>query len=87
LEIVFTPRAQKEREYWLKSGNKTVQARISVLLNAILENPYLGIGKPEPLRENLSGFWSRRITLEHRLVYQIDSSKDLLIVISLRFHY
>jgi toxin YoeB len=87
LEIVFTVRALKEREFWKKSGNKAVQKRISGLLNAILENPYKGIGKPEPLRENLSGYWSRRITQEHRLVYKIDEVNDTLIVVSIRFHY
>ncbi len=87
MEIVFTVRALKEREFWKKSGNKTVQKRISSLLNAILENPYKGIGKPEPLRENLSGYWSRRITQEHRLVYKIDEVNDTLIVVSIRFHY
>jgi toxin YoeB len=87
LEVVFTTRALKERQYWKKSGNKAVQKRISGLLNAILENPYTGIGKPEPLRENLSGYWSRRITQEHRIVYKIDEEKDTLIVVSIRFHY
>jgi toxin YoeB len=87
LEVVFTKRALKERQFWKKSGNKAVQKRISGLLNAILENPYTGIGKPEPLRENLSGYWSRRITQEHRIVYKIDEEKDTLIVVSIRFHY
>jgi toxin YoeB len=87
LEIVFTPRALTEKDFWQKSGNKVVQKRIGILLKAILENPFGGIGKPEPLRENLSGFWSRRITHEHRLVYQVDLVNNLLIVISIRFHY
>ena len=77
----------KERQFWKRSGNRAVQKRISGLLKAILENPYTGIGKPEPLRENLSGYWSRRITQEHRMVYKIDESNDTLIVVSIRFHY
>jgi toxin YoeB len=87
LEIIFTTRAVKERQFWKRSGNRAVQKRISGLLKAILENPYTGIGKPEPLRENLSGYWSRRITQEHRMVYKIDESNDTLIVVSIRFHY
>lgn len=87
MEIIFTTRAVKERQFWKRSGNRAVQKRISGLLKAILENPYTGIGKPEPLRENLSGYWSRRITQEHRMVYKIDESNDTLIVVSIRFHY
>jgi len=87
LEVVFTKRALKERQFWKKSGNRTVQKRISGLLNAILDNPYTGIGKPEALRENLSGYWSRRITQEHRMVYKIDEKKDMLVIVSIRFHY
>jgi toxin YoeB len=87
LEIVFTPRAIKERDYWRKSGNKTVQNRISLLMQDIFKTPFSGIRKPEPLRENLSGYWSRRITHEHRLVYKVDILNDLLIVVSIRFHY
>lgn len=87
MEIVFTPRAIKERDYWRKSGNKTVQNRISLLMQDIFKTPFSGIRKPEPLRENLSGYWSRRITHEHRLVYKVDILNDLLIVVSIRFHY
>jgi toxin YoeB len=87
LEIVFTPRALKEKDFWQKSCNKVVQNRIGLLLRAILESPYTGIGKPEPLRENLSCFWSQRITYEHRIVYQVDIVNNLLIVISIRFYY
>lgn len=87
MEIVYTKRALKERNYWKKSGNKTVQKRISALLNAIEADPYHGIGKPEILRVNLSGYWSRRITQEHRLVYGVDEERQRIIVVSLRFHY
>ncbi|MCI4642396.1 MAG: Txe/YoeB family addiction module toxin [Flavobacteriaceae bacterium] len=87
MEVVFTQRALLELSYWKQSGQKRVQKRISLLLEAILENPYHGIGKPEALRGNLSGFWSRRITQEHRLVYRIHPEKNRLEVISIRFHY
>ncbi len=87
MEVVFTNRALKERDFWKKSGNKAIQKRISSLLDAILENPYEGIGKPEILRANLSGYCSRRITKEHRLVYGVNEDKGIITVISIRFHY
>lgn len=87
MEIVYTKRAIEERDYWKKSGNKTVQKRISSLLNAIVDNPYYGIGKPELLRANLTGYWSRRITQEHRLVYGVNDEERRIVVISMRFHY
>ena len=87
MEIVLTERARKERDYWKKSGNMAVQKRISALIEAIIENPYTGIGKPEALRANLSGFWSRRITKEHRLVYGVSESDRRITIISMRFHY
>jgi len=87
LEIVLTNRALKEREFWKKSGNQNVQKRISSLLKSILENPYEGIGKPEALRANLSGYWSRRITKEHRLVYGVNEEDGVITIISMRFHY
>ncbi|HET8738079.1 MAG TPA: Txe/YoeB family addiction module toxin [Pricia sp.] len=87
MEIVFTKRAIEERNYWKKSGNKSVQRRISNLLKAVVTDPYHGNGKPEVLRANLSGYWSRRITQEHRLVYGVNEDKGQIIVISMRFHY
>src|ERR1700759_4670393 len=68
-----------------KSGNKKVIEKINSLLKDIQLTPYQGIGKPEPLKHNLSGYWSRRITGDHRLVYKVES--DTITVIQLRFHY
>lgn len=59
--------------------------RINKLIEDTRRNPFEGIGKPEPLRENLSGFWSRRINETHRLVYAVDS--DSLTIIACRYHY
>ena len=59
--------------------------RITVLLNDILEHPFTGIGKPEPLKENLQGLWSRRITDQHRIIYSVNEGK--LYVYALRYHY
>lgn len=61
--------------------------RISKLLADILEHPFTGIGKPEPLKGDLQGKWSRRITDEHRLIYEVSSGKVYVYVLSMRFHY
>ena len=71
MEIDFLDKALDDIEFWNKTGNKTMQARISKLLGSISKTPYSGIGKPEPLKHQLSGYWSRRITDEHRLVYTV----------------
>ncbi len=87
MEIVYTDRALNERDFWKKSGDKKIQTRISHLLETIILDPEKGIGKPEMLRANLSGLWSRRITQEHRLVYSINLELQKLVIISMRFHY
>ena len=56
MEIIYTPRAIEDLEYWRKSGNKLIQKKISALIEAIELNPFAGIGKPEPLKHNLTGF-------------------------------
>ena len=71
MEIVLLEQARKDRDYWKKSGNTKIQNRISALLRDIQQHPFTGIGKPEPLKHNLKGLWSRRINEEHRLVYQV----------------
>jgi len=85
LEVIFSPKARTDLEFWQKSGQKKIQLRISRLLTSITESPFDGLGKPEPLKHNLSGLWSRRITNEHRLVYQVLT--DRINVISVRYHY
>ncbi|MFC1224000.1 Txe/YoeB family addiction module toxin [Pedobacter sp. BG31] len=89
MEIIYTPRAIEDLEYWRKSGNKLIQKKISALIEAIELNPFAGIGKPEPLKHNLTGSWSRRINREHRLVYEISSENEIIIleIQSLRGHY
>jgi len=89
MEMIFSPRATEDLKYWKKSGNKIIQKKIESLLDAIQENPYKGIGKPEPLKHNLSGAWSRRITQEHRLVYEINENNQIVIlnILSLKGHY
>ena len=89
MEIVFSSKAKKDLEFWYKSGNKSIIKKISELLRAIQENPFKGIGKPEQLKHNLSGVWSRRINQEHRLVYEIvdENTIEILNIISLKGHY
>ncbi|MBN1927667.1 MAG: Txe/YoeB family addiction module toxin [Prolixibacteraceae bacterium] len=85
MEIIYLPRADEDLEYWIKTGNKAVLKKIAQLTEAILNNPYSGIGKPEALKHQLTGKWSRRITGEHRYIYQIND--NILKVYSLRGHY
>lgn len=74
--------------YWQKTDKKMVQ-RINELIRDALRHPFDGIGKPEPLKGDFSGFWSRRITLEHRLVYRVESEsdRDVLCIVACRHHY
>ena len=85
MQIIYTPKAKEQLDFWVKSGNKPVLKKILTLTNAILENPYEGIGKPEALKYELAGYWSHRITSEDRFVYAITA--DTLIVQSLKGHY
>jgi toxin YoeB len=87
MEIGYTDVAKEHLRYWHKSGNKSVQTKISDLLESIVKTPFLGIGKPEPLKYELAGKWSRRITKEHRLVYEIDEENKLIIIHALKGHY
>ncbi len=85
MEIRYLEQADKDLAYWIKTGNKAILKKIAQLTRAILEDVYQGIGKPEPLKHELSGKWSRRITQEHRYIYEI--ADDTLFVISLKGHY
>ena len=85
MEIVLAPQAIEDLQYWNKSGNKIIQKRIQALLASIQETPFKGIGKPEALKHNLSGKWSRRITNEHRLLYVVNNND--VTILALRFHY
>ncbi len=85
MEIIITDRAKEDLGFWKKSGNAVVQNKISKLLEDILISPYSGLGKPEPLKHELSGTWSRRINKEHRLVYEVDD--NVIIILSMKGHY
>jgi toxin YoeB len=84
MKIQFTQEAWKDFEWFLDKDKRMVK-RIRELLKDILRHPEEGIGKPERLKFQLTGCWSRRISKEHRLVYQIE--KDAITVISCRYHY
>lgn len=85
MEIIFSPQAIEDLKYWKKSGNKIIQKKIQQLLGSIQETPYEGIGKPEGLKHQFSGQWSRRINHEHRLIYKVE--EEAVIIIALRYHY
>lgn len=82
MRLIFTATAW---EQYLSHTDRKLVRRINDLLADVLRNGYEGIGKPEPLRGELSGFWSRRIDREHRLVYRV--SKDDVEIIACRYHY
>lgn len=82
--IRFVPDAWEAYLYWQEQDRKTLK-RINALITATAREPFEGIGKPEPLRGNLSGYWSRRIDDTNRLVYR--ATDDDLVIIACRFHY
>ena len=85
MEISFTNRAIADLDFWKKARNKSVQNKIELLIQSIIISPFKGHGKPEPLKFDLSGKWSRRINGEHRLVYEVRNDK--IIILSLKGHY
>lgn len=87
MEIEYSAKAMEDRDHWKKSGNKKIMNRITSLINSIEASPKKGIGKPEQLKYQLSGLWSRRINKEHRIIYEIHEDKDIIIVHSLKGHY
>lgn len=89
MNFEFTKNAWEDYSYWFENDMNTA-IKIKELLKAISQDPFRGIGKPEPLKFDLKGYWSRRITREHRLVYTITGTKGVdqkCIIIQCRFHY
>ena len=84
MNLVFSPQAWEDYQHWVQTDRKLVK-RINELIKDAVRSPYSGIGKPEPLRHALSGFWSRRISDEHRMVYRVVGNN--LEIAQLRFHY
>jgi toxin YoeB len=85
MEVVYKDKAIDDIRFWKKSGQKTIQNKISRLIEDIMQHPYTGIGKPEALKYELSGLWSREIDKGNRLIYEVAGLQ--LHIISMRGHY
>ena len=81
----FTDQAKEDIEFHKKSGNKSVKKKLLVLLEELRIHPFTGTGKPEPLKHQLSGCWSRRINREHRLIYEV--TDQIIFILSAKGHY
>jgi len=89
MNIFFTKSAWEEFEHWIET-DKSIVDKIKDLIKSIIETPFRGIGKPEPLKHKYKGYWTRRITQEHRLVYKISGKKgenQMCTIIQCRYHY
>ena len=84
MKLIFSTKAWDNYLYWQNTDKKMLK-RINLLINDILRTPYEGIGKPEPLKHGLAGYWSRRIDDEHRIVYKYQN--DAIFIAQLRYHY
>jgi toxin YoeB len=84
VKLIFSEHAWEDYLYWQRSDRRVLQ-RINRLIMEILRSPWEGTGKPEPLKHGLSGYWSRRINDEHRIVYKV--GPDSLLIAQLRYHY
>lgn len=84
MNLIFSDNAWEDYQYWQATDKKMIN-RINSLIKDIQRSPFEGIGKPEPLKHALSGYWSRRINDEHRIVYKVDSSS--IYIAQLRYHY
>ena len=84
MNLIFSDKAWEEYMYW-QNTDKQILKKINQLIKDIKREPFEGIGKPEPLKYELSGFWSRRISDEHRLIYEV--SESYIAIVSCRFHY
>ena len=84
MKLIFSEHAWEDYLYWQRTDRKILQ-RINTLIRESQRAPFAGIGKPEPLKHGMSGYWSRRITDEHRMVYKVEA--DALCIAQLRSHY
>lgn len=84
MEVFWAGKAQEDRTHWERE-DKAIAARIDALIADIQQRPFAGLGKPEPLKYQWAGYWSRRITGEHRLVYRIEAG--VIFIAQCRFHY
>ena len=84
MKLIFSENAWDDYLYWQRTDKKVLK-RINQLISDVQRSPFEGIGKPEPLKHALSGYWSRRIDSEHRIVYRTDD--DAVLIAQLRYHY
>jgi toxin YoeB len=84
VKLIFSEHAWEDYLYWQRTDRKILE-RINRLIKEIQRSPFEGTGKPEPLKHGLSGYWSRRITDEHRIVYKVE--KDSVLIAQIRYHY
>ena len=84
MKVVFMSAAWEDYLYW-QQNDKSILKKINVLIKESMRTPFEGTGKPEALKENLKGFWSRRINLEHRLVYRVE--EDAIYILQCRYRY
>jgi len=84
-KIIFNKQARQDLKYWTRTNNWRIVQKISGLICSIQHDPYDGPGKPEALKGSLSGFWSRRIDKEHRIIYGITDQQ--ITVVQCRYHY
>jgi len=84
MKLIFSENAWEDYLHWQKTDKKIIK-RINTLIKDIQRTPFEGLGKPEPLKHGLAGYWSRRITDEHRLIYKVES--DSVSLAQLRYHY
>jgi len=86
LEIQFSKSADKDFEFWCHSDRRTTQKIIS-LLEEMAQTPFVGKGKPEALKHEYSGYWSRRLNSKDRIIYRVDEQAGILYIVSMRKHY
>ncbi|SHJ79425.1 toxin YoeB [Malonomonas rubra DSM 5091] len=84
MKLIFSENAWDDYQYWIKTDKKILK-RVNALIQDIQRSPFSGIGKPEPLKHGLSGYWSRRINDEHRIVYKV--TEDSILFAQIRYHY
>ncbi|CAN1212191.1 Putative mRNA interferase YoeB [Tumidithrix helvetica PCC 7403] len=84
MSVIFADDAWEDYLYWQRTDRK-ILTRINTLIKEIQRTPYEGIGKPEALKHSFSGYWSRRINDEHRIIYKVEA--DSLLIAQLRYHY
>lgn len=84
MKLIFSSTAWSEYVYW-QSTDKKILKRVNALIKDVIRSPYEGVGKPEPLKHGLAGYWSRRINDEHRMVYTVKD--DSMLLVQLKYHY